>query len=1151
SSHYSLITVAIPSVSPLLSDVINQIQLTEIQTIIVSAETLPIIFSASPNCASLKYVVLADGSGTIITDEQRDRANSLKLNLRSFEEIEEIGSENRMEYVLAEPEDTATIVFSSGTTSHLLFGRGYRSKCQSLKKGQLVKNSLWDMVVFNRVKSKFGGKVRVIVTGGGPISQPALDFLRITVGCQVIQVYGLTQCGGVVTMNVFYDYQSDGDDSQCGGPLPCNEIKLVDCLEKGYSVDDDPNPRGEIYVRGANVMRGYYKKPDETSQVIDADGWFRTGDIGMVLPNGTLRVVERKSWYESIDNDLITLFDFKEFENIQVIARGAFGEVSKAYWTAGEKTVALKTLYNSPELESDKSFNEFVNELIRSVDFHDNVIRFFGLSLDVDNHRYFMVLQYADGGNMRDYLRNNHKKLTWEDRIKMGINIANVREPLVQLKIALTSTPSKHDFLAFKKHTGSRRENDDNRFRFVEIRPSEFKFRGEVEKGVREKPVDGTPLDYCAIYVSAWSQEPSQRPDIERIREDLGKIRLSPVWDNNRPDCVPQNLDKLDNQAYTVQGYAPPPPHQAKPPIPSVSSFPSARSGKGGQVMPPTQRAASIPTNYHKNRDRDNAYPSMIHNSPSALMLPQSRPQQPNYVTPQAQNDAYNQNWYPQAHNYQQQTGYLNGMQLPMNTPYHNNNPQPLSQSQPHHYIPNHNPSTITTQQQQNYPNAPFLPNSSYTNDPQGGYYPMNSQETYVYSQQPPPPSSHQNYLSQSRPPPHSNVTPLLPGNPAYQPTYSISSAHPLSNQSDRRDHASRIAVDETKYPGRKPCSTILDKYIDNNQSLKDFVEPKRCNAAIHLGDGDVEGLWFHLDSGDGVNCSYDYSGFQEPLVHIAAAHLKGEKLINMLKSLKEYNADFKVKGKYNRTALHRLYENTRFRLGLKDEKKVDVYVRHMVEAINTLCECGCLINARDKNGRTVLSYFLAEKHDKPENRKPIIQALLDSGANPNLPCTVPREPPFQAPTALFLAIEYNWPTDIVELLMKKGADARIVDSDNMNILCLAVQKKNSDLAKWLLKHIYSLSEPESLKAATKINKSGWKRSMFIKWRGSKRKLAKDNNIENYPPKIDENEKSDANFETDNASSEQPWFIEDVKKKYEERAQRKDNDRRKSEDKKK
>src|SRR3954451_21658622 len=95
----------------------------------------------------------------------------------------------------------------------------------------------------------------------GPIPQTILDFLRITVGCQVIQVYGLTQCSGAVTVNAFFDYQPadrSGCDSHTGGPIPCNEIKLVNYEEKGYTVEDKPNHRGEVCIIYNKIVKFYY-----------------------------------------------------------------------------------------------------------------------------------------------------------------------------------------------------------------------------------------------------------------------------------------------------------------------------------------------------------------------------------------------------------------------------------------------------------------------------------------------------------------------------------------------------------------------------------------------------------------------------------------------------------------------------------------------------------------------------------------------------------------------------------------------------------------------------------------------------------------------------------------------------------------------------
>ena len=90
-----------------------------------------------------------------------------------------------------------------------------------------------------------------------------------------------------------------------GGPLTCCEIKLVDVPEMNYMSNDrvhvlhsneklDCRGRGEIYLRGPNVFRGYFRRDDLTCKVLDDDGWLRTGDIGVFLLNGALKIVDRR-----------------------------------------------------------------------------------------------------------------------------------------------------------------------------------------------------------------------------------------------------------------------------------------------------------------------------------------------------------------------------------------------------------------------------------------------------------------------------------------------------------------------------------------------------------------------------------------------------------------------------------------------------------------------------------------------------------------------------------------------------------------------------------------------------------------------------------------------------------------------------------------
>ncbi|KAK9728193.1 medium-chain fatty acid-CoA ligase faa2 [Basidiobolus ranarum] len=187
------------------------------------------------------------------------------------------------------------VIQQTGGLKSKVYDLAYSNKKAQLEKGILRNDTIWDKLVFSKISSRLGGKVKLVVSGSAPISSHVLEFLRISLGCQVLEGYGQTESSAVISLATIFDY-GNPFGRHVGVPIACNEMKLVDVPEMAYSVEDKPNPRGEICVRGNNVMKGYYKQPEETAKVIDEDGWLRTGDIATALPNGTFQIIDRKNF---------------------------------------------------------------------------------------------------------------------------------------------------------------------------------------------------------------------------------------------------------------------------------------------------------------------------------------------------------------------------------------------------------------------------------------------------------------------------------------------------------------------------------------------------------------------------------------------------------------------------------------------------------------------------------------------------------------------------------------------------------------------------------------------------------------------------------------------------------------------------------------
>jgi len=141
--------------------------------------------------------------------------------------------------------------------------------------GLKFKHGLADRLVFSKIRDRLGGRIRVLVSGAAPLNKDIAEFFHAA-GLTICEGYGLTETSAGAFVNVPETVKL----GTVGRPMGDLEVRIAE--------------DGEVELRGVPVMRGYHNMPDETAACFTPDGYFKTGDIGELDPDGFLRITDRK-----------------------------------------------------------------------------------------------------------------------------------------------------------------------------------------------------------------------------------------------------------------------------------------------------------------------------------------------------------------------------------------------------------------------------------------------------------------------------------------------------------------------------------------------------------------------------------------------------------------------------------------------------------------------------------------------------------------------------------------------------------------------------------------------------------------------------------------------------------------------------------------
>ncbi|GES82577.1 kinase-like domain-containing protein [Rhizophagus clarus] len=301
-----------------------------------------------------------------------------------------------------------------------------------------------------------------------------------------------------------------------------------------------------------------------------------------------------------IIEERIKLYEYSDFKNIQPIGKGSFGKVVRVNCKTTDHFFALKSFDND-----EITLKEVVKELKlhRNVDFHENIVRIFGVTKEEtnENHsmrRYSFVLEYADNGTLSNYLTRHFNELNWNDKNQLALQLASavtfihncniIHRDLHANNILIHQKNIKlADFGLSKKID----EKSSNTSKIIGVIPyidpksldnrnyklnkksdvysigvvmwqisSGYKPYRDVDydgrlildilNGKREEIIDGTSVEYSSLYKKCWKLEPSKRPDMQEV-----VLILKSIISSRQEYVNIENIINEENKNYTIENY--------------------------------------------------------------------------------------------------------------------------------------------------------------------------------------------------------------------------------------------------------------------------------------------------------------------------------------------------------------------------------------------------------------------------------------------------------------------------------------------------------------------------------------------------------------------------------------------------------------------